>query len=815
MPSGVSAGVSSVPSSFSSSEHKSDSSSANSQVLLPQPSSAVPPATADQVIELSVSSEELANWRRRHQQVQTGPMPWPGRTRSFLRRYSPLVPPAALLIALVVLLVQDLANATGSSDLPGNANETALQWSACELDNVVAKAYNLSAQCATVVLPLCYEDICNTEDGNATVSVSFKRIPAIGASDTSVSAQTVWYLADRPDVQTREEAELQMTLLYEELRGEVDIYTLYIRGTGNSTALTCNTSDGSPLQTAVFARNDGVLAPSDVQSCVSRLQELGYTDLSAFSLASASRDVEEVITQFQSDSEAVVYALGYGTLVAQQLMQRGVSQIVGYTLDGALGGPADPTSSPSTAPTATPYKVSRSDEAFGEVAADFLAWCQADTNCSTMFSDVSTTTTLNTTLLEVYARLDADTASLCARILLDADTSGNTNSATNNTTPPSFLLRELLGLMMKSTILWPFIPVMAYRFHRCGSEDLEVLTEFVNNTFATADEDEDMPDLLYAIQAFSELWEAPSPDQTELTERFTDATISSGRVYTQLQAYCLFTGDNSSDPCKNTSALASNFSVVGSTLAYTTKNSTNASATVVPSDSSVLVLSGGLDAISPPKYAAALFDALYTASKALLVAPNGTHGVVQTALLSNGTSCARRVLASYVRNSGNLSAYDASCMTDLFTPSLAVSNTSSLLVLGVADAYDGVLVSANSSGSSSSSGGSIGSSGSSESAGSSGSALEELNRRISALESSRDHYKVALIVVASVLGAMLIGSAMAVVCRRHRKQQLASEEAMLRRMRGDEEDEVELMRSIYLLSSSPSSGRRTEAALPQ
>ncbi|GMF18485.1 unnamed protein product [Phytophthora fragariaefolia] len=810
MPRGAGTGLSSLPSSFSSSEHKSDSSSANSQVLLPQPSSAVPPATADQVIELSVSSEELANWRRRHQQAQTGPMPWPGRTRSVLRRYSPLVPPAALLIALVVLLVQDLVKAhnnADSSDLPDTAT---MSWNACELDNAIADVYNLSAQCATVTLPLCYQEICEVEDDNATINVSLKRIPAIGSS--GASAQTVWYLPDRPDVQTREEAELQMTLLYEELRGDVDIYTMYLRGSGESTSLTCNTSSGSPLQTAIFERNDGVVNADDVQTCSDRLHELGYTDLRAFSLASASRDVEEVITQFQSDSHCVIYALGYGTLVAQQLMLRGVSQIVGYALDGALGRSADTTSStslPSQAAGSTFYQVSRSDEAFGEVATDFLAWCQADRDCSTMFSDASNTTTLSTTILEVYTRLDADNASLCAMILVDANTSGSINSAT----PPSFLLRQLLGLMMKSTNLWPFIAVVVFRFHRCGSEDIVVLTAFANATFKSNDDD-DTPDLLYAVQAFNELWEVPTPDQTELTKRFTDATVSSGQVYTQLQSYCLFTGENSSAACTSTLTSASSRPSIGGLLSYSI-SSTNTSVTAIPPGSSVLMLSGGLDTISPPKYAKALFDALHTNEKAMLVAPNGTHGVVQNALLANGRACARQILASYVRGSGNLSAYDASCMADLPTPSLAVSSASSLLVLGVADAYNGILVSTNSSTGSSSGDRDIGSSGSSESAGSSGSAFDDLNRRVSALERSRDRYKVALIVVASVFGAFVLGSIMILVYRRHRMKQLASEEAMLRRMRGDEENEVELMHSIYLLSSSPSSGRRTEVGLPR
>ncbi|KAG3221263.1 hypothetical protein PC129_g7984 [Phytophthora cactorum] len=657
MPSGSSAGISSLPSSFSSSEHKSDSSSANSHALLPQPSSAAPPRTTDQLIELSVSSEELANWRRRHEQAQTGPMPWPGRTRSILCRYSPLVPPAALLIALVVLLVQDLANAhsnADSSDFPSNPTAPVLGWSVCSLDNAVANAYNLSAQCATVTLPLCYEGICETEDNNATITVSFKRIPAFGTNETGASAQTVWYLRDRPDYQTREEAELQMTLLYEKLRGDIDLYTLDLRGSGNSTALSCNASDGSPLQTAIYTRNDGFLDPIDVGACVDRLHELGYINLSAFSLASAARDIEEIISRFQPDSQAIIYALGYGTLVGQNIMQRGVSQIVGYVFDGAVGKPDGATNPPLSETEAISYQVSKSDEDFGEVANGFLAWCQGDSDCSKMFSGVSTTTTLNTTLAEVYTRLDADRTSMCSMILTESESRNSTAS----TTPPSYVLRQLLGAMMKDSTLWPFIPVIAYRFHRCGSEDLALLSQFVNSTFVTVD-DADTPELLFAIQAFSELWEVPSPDQTELMKRFTDATISSGRVYTQLEACCLFTGE---------------------------------------------------------------------------------------------------------------------------TPDASSSSSGSVGAL----------------------------TGSSEnSATSSGSTSDELNGRISALESSRHRYKVALVVVASVLGAVLVGGAVVMIYRRRRKQQLAGEEDMLRRMRGDEENELDLVRSIYLLSSSsPSSGGR-------
>uniref|UniRef100_A0AAV1TRA4 Peptidase S33 tripeptidyl aminopeptidase-like C-terminal domain-containing protein n=1 Tax=Peronospora matthiolae TaxID=2874970 RepID=A0AAV1TRA4_9STRA len=814
MRSGSSAGRSlsfSLPSSFTCSEHKSDDDSnpsarcnVNNNHNHNNPrrqasSAAVPPSPAeDQVIELSVSSEELLRWRRRHQQqAQTEPMPWPGRTRSVLRRYSPLVPPVALLIALVVLLVQDHAYGL---DPPGWSDPQLMHWTSCSLDNPIATANILSAQCATLMMPLCYEGACEHEEDNATIAVSFKRI---GASNNSVSTRTLWFLPDRPDLQTREDVELQMTLLFEDLGRDVDIYTLDMRGTGNSTALACRSPiDESPLQTAIFARNNGVLDVRDVQVCVNTLRDLGYSDLGAFSLASASRDIEEVVRRFQSNSQTIVYALGYGSLVAQHLMHRNVSQVLGYVLDGALGSSRGATDSAEL--RSVPYRLSRSDEDFGEVAADFLAWCQRDGNCSMMFSNMTSSTTIRARLVEVYSRLDTDATSMCATILTDVETSRRGNSATSTgTTPPSYLLRQLLGLMTKSKVLWPFIPVVVYRFLRCGAEDLSLLTRFVTSTFAV-DANANTPDLLYAIQAFSELWESPLPDQVLLTERFTNQTISSGRMYTQLEASCLFRG-STSDACLTTSSSTlSRLSPVGGTLSYAVKPM-NTSA-IALSSASVLLLSGGLDVVSPPRYSSGLFDSIQTGNKALLVAPFSSHGVVQNALSSNGKACGRQVLASYILAGGNLSAYDASCMAMLSTPSLAISQTLSQLVLGVDDAYDGMLVNNGSSISisNSSKAGVYPNNGSRDGSTASGSTLDELQQQITTLEDSRQRYEVALIVVASVLGAVLVVYAAVMFYRHRQKQQRTRDDlATLRRMRGDGDSEVELMGSVYLLSTSP------------
>ncbi|KAG7400938.1 hypothetical protein PHYBOEH_003849 [Phytophthora boehmeriae] len=673
------------------------------------------------------------------------------------------------------------------------------------MDSAIANAFNITVQCTKVELPLCYEGICNAENDTATIAVSLKRIPALIADSTSGKVQAIWYLPDRPDVQTREEVDLEMALLYQELMNTVDIYTLDLRGTGNSTALSCNASDGSLLQANVFARNNGDINLRDVQACAQHLQDLGYTNLRAFSLASAARDIEKVVADTQTDLQVIIYALGYGTLVAQQLMQREASQIVGCVLDGALGMPAGDTGSASLSLSeveAAAYELSKSAKDFGEVANGFIAWCQADTSCSTMFSGATPTTMINTTLFEVYDRLDGDATSMCAAILSDVDASGSINSATASVTPPSFVLRQLMAQMMESSTLRAFIPVLTYRFHRCGSEDLVVLSNFVNTTLKTL-HGSDTPDLLYAIQAFSELWERPTANQTELTNRFTDSAISDGREYTQLLSYCLFTGD-SSPACVNATTFehaSTATSRNGATLSYE-HDAIDVTTNVIPSGASILLLSSGLDPISPPKYAAALFDSLQGVNKAHLVAPNGTHGVVQSAMLSNGTGCGRQVLASYVRHSGNLSAYDATCMDEVLPPSLAITNISTLLVLGVSDAYDGVLDIGSESD------GSIGASGSSNSpAGSpsSGSSIDDLNKQISALESSRRRYKMALIIVGSALAALLVGGVVLLFWRHHRKKQLEYEEVLLRHMRGDADNELELMHSIYLLSSSPSS----------
>ncbi|CEG50228.1 uncharacterized protein PHALS_07952 [Plasmopara halstedii] len=172
-------------------------------------------------------------------------------------------------------------------------------------------------------------------------------------------------------------------------------------------------------------------------------------------------------------------------------------------------------------------------------------------------------------------------------------------------------------------------------------------------------------------------------------------------------------------------------------------------------------------------------NSLITNSKARFVVfmiNNDLH----SALSSNGTACA------YLRSGGNVSTYNTSVVSE---PSLVISQDKSLLIFHIEDADDGMFNNSTTDGDDASN--------SSDS-----STLDKLGRRILALESSRSRYKKALIIVLSVFGITSFLGAVLFIYQQRRKQQFIEEEMMLRNMRGDHDNELELMHTIYLLSSS-------------
>ncbi|CAH0477747.1 unnamed protein product [Peronospora belbahrii] len=87
-----------------------------------------------------------------------------------------------------------------------------------------------------------------------------------------------------------------------------------------------------------------------------------------------SSDLATFIFEFTNEANTFVYAYGYGTKVAESLMQVGPSKVTGYVLDSiaaTLGAPRDKTA----------YYSDR-DTNHGEVGNAFLALCATSSDCS-------------------------------------------------------------------------------------------------------------------------------------------------------------------------------------------------------------------------------------------------------------------------------------------------------------------------------------------------------------------------------------------------------------------------------------------------
>lgn len=719
--------------------------------------------------------------------VPPSPMPRYVRCRIAVARWAPLVLPVGLLTTFIILLVSDLTQAdtsANSASADGIGTPTIItDWNACELNSVAADASNLTAQCTLIALPLCHEDVCSDPD-NHTINVFVKRIEASEASDEISTA--VWYIPDRPDSQTSAEADNQMALLFEQLNATTSVYRMDMRGTGQSSPLTCSVD----LASAVFGNNQE-LTLDDVQQCSQDIRAMYGDRMAAFSLTSSAYDLKDVIETYQTESASnvgeamsvIVYALGYGTLVAQRMMQLETAGVVGYVLDSPV----------ATANSQSIWSESESDAAFGEVGDEFLLWCANDSDCAARFPNTSLTN-VSATLEATFVRLDAENgSSVCSELLQNttstASVSGSSSGSGVTAIPSSYTLREHLAVLMENATLRPLIPIMIFRFSRCGSQDINVLTRLTETLASTVEQRDNELELVFAIQAFSELWESPSPNETELVERFTTAKISDGRVYGKLKAYCLFTGDSTS-ACEGEA-------MAGSLLAFE-RDGFGSSSVSVPANASVLILTGDMDGKAPTKFANALNNAIVAeGGKQLIVVANGTHNIAETAVLADGSSCGRQVVASFITSDGDLASVDASCIDELPTASLAVSTALSSLLLNVTDAYDGEAVPDTSKSASAEAQDESSQASSLADAGSS-----SLGAEVDDLQASRDRYRVALIVVGSLCAVSAVLAVAYVAFRRHRKRELAKEEALLRRMRGSEDDDFELLRGLYLSSFS-------------
>ncbi|KAE9310137.1 hypothetical protein PR003_g20334 [Phytophthora rubi] len=459
-----------------------------------------------------------------------------------------------------------------------------------------------------------------------------------------------------------------MIALHSQLEGAVNMYTMDHRGTGRSTRLDCvaaqATTTGSPWGSE--------LDPSEVPACAQDLHNK-YGDLASFSVTTAATDLATFISTYTNGADTTVYGVSYGTVMVERLMSLAPPEVIGYVLDGVAA---------SSGASADEFMyMSKSDSDFGEVGEAFLSLCDHDNECKTRFARKS----LNKTLDDLFHQFDKDPNSTCAM---------TSESATN----PSSFLRVILSMLLPDMEMRNLIPPIVYRLQRCGPEDVDILTHLVttlSSSSATPQDSAFQSSLLYYLIVFSELWETPASSNSELQARFESTKINSGGVYNMNALYCASSKDKSA-ACDDLNV----GSYDGDGIIYKRDHHWNKTVTI-PSQASVLLLSGKLDPQTPHKYAEVLLGVLDGDNKELVAFDYASHDAVVTTQMVAGDpqseTCGMKILASYVRNGGDLQRMDKSCVEQMPAFNMTTSEDYVQHFLSTNEAYDGAFDSSLSS----------------------------------------------------------------------------------------------------------------------
>ncbi|EGZ05933.1 hypothetical protein PHYSODRAFT_342129 [Phytophthora sojae] len=500
--------------------------------------------------------------------------------------------------------------------------------------------------------PLCHPGICETPDSAiSTVDVFVRRIPA--ANRQPDVAPNVWLVQGGP-YYWDSLLDIPMLILYNQLKGEANVYTMDYRGTGQST----------PLKCAAQAKSSSVvdLDLELVPACAKELEEK-YGDLAAFSTTSAAMDLTTFISKYGNDFSTTLYGVSYGTIWVERVMHLNPPEVTGYVLDRAITTSLD-----------NFYSLSDVDGAFDEVADSFMALCSEDSSCNARFKKNG----LKATLQQLMMKLDKNPKATCAKLLRSVQSGQDED-------PPSFVLRYLLGQLLLIMDLRTLIPPIVYRLFRCAKKDVAVLTKVIEtvnqllNGAAKGTGSESI--VLNMLVDFSEIWEAPSPSAQELRTRFEGTSMNSLPTYKDVPSYCAFSKEKS--PTCNKLKVGN---YEGNGIIYERDEYWNKAAKI-PEKANVLLMSDGLDPISSPKYAQALLKALDGQKKELVTFKYGSGDSLIDS--NNEPACRMYVLSSFVQHDGDLTKLNKTCLGDEAAFSWTIPEVYQYPILSTKDAYDG------------------------------------------------------------------------------------------------------------------------------
>jgi len=509
----------------------------------------------------------------------------------------------------------------------------------------------------------------------------------------------------------------------------VSVYTSDHRGTGRSARLDCIAAqafaDGSP--------GGGTLMLEEFPSCIAdALNEIDY-HTEAFSVTSAAHDVDLLVNALHDEDEQVfLYGASYGTYLVERVLHLQPKLIKGYILDGVVseGGPDE---------NSRLFFSNWNDNIYAP-SRRFFELCALQQEQCPLKLDAETSSSKNQdgvipALLAIYDEIDA-TDNDCAYGFANLVGSDGPPSLalrsflglvvrdpTFRVLIPSIIMRVQrctqddfyeLALVMQPLVDYvaeqysatsvPSRPMgsvsasiakLASYIHRSDGEDTDhqysyspsakKFTSLYFDGDGGAQSSQDT--LLYLLIAMSELWSVPSPSEEELAQSYLDGAFS--QDLTDVVYYCLLSGSlnasasDTSDPA--CSSIYEEFEdmmmedIVRDTpvFKYDADEFTNKTASI-PANTSVLVITGGLDFQTPSEFGKYQFDHMKledeaSSQKMHLHFDFGVHvtGMLPTTV-DDDTYCGPRIVTDFVLMGGDASRVDTSCVGEL--PQLELSD---------------------------------------------------------------------------------------------------------------------------------------------
>ena len=311
-----------------------------------------------------------------------------------------------------------------SSDNNSNSASPKLQWGECP-----EYFGDEGLQCATVQLPLNHDN----PDGKA-ISVLMART----VGNASEKKGDVWFLAGGPGSSSQYFAENMVA--YAKTHPQWNYYTMEHRGVGASTRLDC--PDIEP--TGYFYGRE----------CYQELETEWGDGIQYFNPSQAARDLGTLIgLTRQPQGSVFLYAVSYGTFLAQRFMCLNPEPVNGVVLDGVV--PAGLLDNMGA--------IGWYDRDFDKVGRSIMERCNEDPVCTQKMMEIAGTEPWQA--VEYIFNL-VDQGGLCpAFAILDRET-----------------LHNLLGGLAADWSQRMLVPAILHRLNRCNTVDQEALFYLVGDS---------------------------------------------------------------------------------------------------------------------------------------------------------------------------------------------------------------------------------------------------------------------------------------------------------------------------------------------